>query len=90
MKILKYGDGYTKTVICDTCGSELEYEPIDVFCVYNSRFVDDNNRYHIEQETVITCPVCNHNIVLEKSIVQGSTPIELEVEPKPKKKWWQI
>ena len=79
MKILKYGEGYPKTVVCDKCGSELEYEPCDVFCAYGASTMDGS----IEETKNITCPVCKHNIELETRVIYCSTLVE------PKKRWWQ-
>lgn len=79
MKILKYGEGYLKTVVCDKCGSELEYEPFDVFCTYGASTVDGG----IEEAQNIICPVCKHNIELETRVIGCPTP------DKQKKRWWQ-
>lgn len=30
MKVLKYGEGYPKTILCDECESTLEYKTEDI------------------------------------------------------------
>lgn len=57
MKILKYGEGYPKTVVCEHCKSELEYDNKDVF--YWSDVLDE-----IVDMGAITCPVCDQSIVV--------------------------
>lgn len=75
MKILKYGEGYPKTVTCEHCKSELEYDTKDVFCW--SDVLDE-----IVDMGIITCPVCNQSIVVYKHCRP------LPEYPK-KKRWWQ-
>ena len=76
MKILKYGEGYPKTVTCDYCQSELEYDASDVSSV--------NNVYMDRTETIyyIKCPVCSDVIKVDVRISQLYTD-------EPKKGWWQ-
>ena len=78
MKVLKYGEGYPKIVVCDKCGSELEYEPYDVWCNYGIDMFGS-----IKEDQLITCPVCRHNIELGTITLSKSTPVQ------PKKRWWQ-
>ena len=88
MKILKYGEGYPKTVICNDCKSELEYG------------LEDMDSYHwvytdkVEFIKTIKCPVCGKEITVDKHIDYYSQPeTRIESEPKsetqPKKRWWQ-
>ena len=77
MKILKYGDGYPKTVTCDKCKSELEYNINDIH-TDNSIYFD-----HTESEKTIKCPVCGHRIVVD-------TFVHWFIVPEEKKKKWQI
>lgn len=72
MKILKYGEGYPKTAICEHCGSELEYEPQDIF-EYSDIYTD---RTEVFKE--IKCPVCGMSITVDIFIIDHS---------KPKKSW---
>ena len=90
MKILKYGEGYPKTVTCDKCGSELEYETEDVYFYYKTNYVHDNKIVFSEQHKALNCPVCNHTINLETLLVQYPVLVEPEVKTEPKKRWWQI
>lgn len=75
MKILKYGEGYPKTVTCDGCKSELEYNNKDVF--YWSDVLDE-----IIDMGAITCPVCGRSIV----VYEHSRP---NPDCLKKKRWWQ-
>lgn len=89
MKILKYGEGYPKTVTCDKCGSELEYETEDVYFYYKTNYVHDNKIVFSEQHKALNCPVCNHTIDLETLLVQYPVLVEPEVKTESKKRWWQ-
>lgn len=75
MKILKYGEGYPKTVVCEHCKSELEYDNKDVFCW--SDVLDE-----IVDMGIITCPVCGLPVVVYKRC----RPIP---DYPKKKRWWQ-
>lgn len=77
MKILKYGEGYPKTVTCEGCESELEYELEDTY-VYTDHYVERSETF-----TYIKCPVCGREIVVDIRIVEH---VEHE---KPKKRWWK-
>jgi DNA-directed RNA polymerase subunit RPC12/RpoP len=77
LKILKYGEGYPKTVTCDRCKSELEYDINDIH-THNSTYFD-----HIESAKTVKCPVCSHHIIVDASV-------HWFIEPEKKKKWWQI
>lgn len=79
MKILKYGEGYPKTVVCDNCKSELEYNDREVFSWTDAldEFVTTG---------IITCLVCGKQVV----VFQHTSPrIDLP-QKKSKKWWWQI
>ena len=76
MKILKYGEGYPKTVICDGCKSELEYNFEDIYSWTDT--LDE-----LVTTGIITCPVCGNSVV----VFQYSRPRN---DTKPKKRWWQI
>jgi hypothetical protein len=73
MKILKYGEGYPKTVVCDNCKSELEYNSKDIYSRTDAldEFITTG---------IITCPVCGKTVV----VFQHSHP-RLDLI---KKKWW--
>jgi hypothetical protein len=77
MKILKYGEGYPETVVCDHCKSELEYELKDIHM--------STDHYMERSETFkwIKCPVCGGEIMIDVIIV---THEQLD---KSKKRWWQ-
>lgn len=89
MKILKYGEGYPKTMTCKFCNSELEYEVEDVSCYYKQNYVNDNNVVFVEEHKVIDCPVCRHSVELETLLVQYPMLVVPEVKTKSKKRWWQ-
>ena len=76
MKILKYGEGYPKTITCSHCKSELEYDACDVY-----RFTD-----HFIEESKTTeyvkCPVCNKAVTTQIYSIQHSN--------QEKKRWWEI
>lgn len=57
MKILKYGEGYPKTVVCEHCKSELEYNSKDIYSWTDvlEEFVTTG---------IITCPVCGNSVVV--------------------------
>lgn len=59
MKILKYGEGYPKTITCEQCNSELEYEGTDIF--------EHTDFYRERSETfkLIKCPVCGEEIMVD-------------------------
>ena len=53
MRIISRGDaGEPKRIVCDSCGSELEYEPIDVYCGLDGSFID--------------CPVCGKCVCVDE------------------------
>jgi ribosomal protein S27E len=89
MKILKYGDGYPKTVVCEHCGSELEYETNDVYSYYKTNYLNDNKIVFSEQHKTLDCPVCKYAIDLETLLIQYPVLVEPEVKTQPKKGWWQ-
>ena len=80
MKIIKYGEGYPKTITCEKCKSELEYDHNDV---YSWNDVCDE----IITTGIITCPVCGKNVEVFKYTRPGYG-LKLE-KIKPKKRWWQ-
>jgi transcription elongation factor Elf1 len=75
MKILKYGEGYPKTVTCEHCNSELEYDAADIFNFTNI-YID-----YTETTDYIKCPVCSKSIKVDVHRSQFYTD-------KPKKRWW--
>ena len=89
MKILKYGEGYPKTVTCEHCGSELEYETNDVYSYYKTNYLNDNKIVFSEQHKALNCPVCQYSIDLETLLIQYPVLVEPEVKTKPNKRWWQ-
>ena len=78
MKILKYGEGYPKTVTCNHCNSELEYDAEDVYS-FNDYYMD-----HTTTTDCIKCPVCS------KPSKVGIHIFKSDDIDKPKKRWWQI
>lgn len=74
MKILKYGEGYPKTVTCSHCKSELEYMPQDINS-FTDHFIEESRT----TEYVI-CPVCNKTVTTQIYSVKHST--------QEKKLWW--
>lgn len=53
MQIISRGyAGEPKRIVCDSCGSELEYEPIDVYYGSDGSFID--------------CPVCGKYVCVDE------------------------
>ena len=75
MKILKYGEGYPKTITCSNCKSELEYEPSDVYS-FTDHFIEES-----KTTEYIKCPVCNKAITVQIHSISHVTQKE--------KRWWQ-
>ena len=75
MKILKYGDGYPKTVTCDNCKSVLEYNYKDIYS-WND-ILDE-----IVTTGAVKCPVCGTWI----EVYKYSKP---RPDYPKKKRWWQ-
>lgn len=75
MKILKYGEGYPKTITCKKCHSELEYNHEDIYSWTDAldEFVTTG---------IITCPVCGESVV----VFQHARP---RFDLRRKKRWWQ-
>lgn len=59
MKILKYGEGYPKTITCECCNSELEYDGTDIF-EYTDFYRDRSETFKL-----IKCPVCGQEIMVD-------------------------
>ena len=78
MKILKYGEGYPKTVTCEHCNSELEYNTEDIFS-FTDIYADRTETFDC-----IKCPVCSKSIEVDVHISKRRYPEE------PRKRWWQI
>lgn len=76
MKILKYGEGYPKTVICKHCNSELEYDAADIHS-FTDIYMD-----YTQTTDCIKCPVCSKFIEVDVRISKSYTG-------DPKKRWWQ-
>lgn len=92
MKILKYGEGYPKTVTCEGCKSELEYISEDInesetTCRVNDPKVESVT-YRLKY---LICPVCHLYVVLGKDVkaIQYKTETQLQEPEKPKKRWWK-
>lgn len=62
MKILKYGEGYSKIITCNLCKSELEYENKDKL-----NCLECCNDF-TKKTTYIICPVCGNSNVIDKHI----------------------
>ena len=76
MKILKYGEGYPKTVTCSHCKSELEYDASDVFS-FTDVFIEET-----KTTEYVKCPVCSKAVttqIFSRSHRTNKT-----------KRWWQI
>lgn len=72
MKILKYGEGYPKTVTCDTCKSELEYNLADIETYKDVQFVSDPFiKYNIVETYNIKCPVCGHKVYAGERVIES-------------------
>jgi hypothetical protein len=83
MKILKYGDGYPKTVTCYKCKSELEYTLTDIKHTQEIEYssdplVDD----HIVRVEYVVCPVCG-------DMVRTFTSPIWSCHEDTKKRWWK-
>lgn len=70
MKILKYGEGYPKTVTCSRCKSELEYEACDIKS-FIEHFMEES-----KTTEYVVCPVCNKVITVQIESVNHSTQEE--------------
>ena len=63
MKIIKYGEGYPKTVTCEHCNSELEYTRTDIKHTQEAEFSSDPlSNYRIVRIEYVVCPVCGDMI----------------------------
>ena len=92
MKILKYGEGYPKIVMCDNCKSELEYISEDInesetMCRVNDLKVESVT-YRVKY---LICPVCHLYVVLGKNVkaIQYQTETQSQEHEKPKKRRWK-
>lgn len=93
MKVLKYGDGYPKTIVCDKCQSELEYSPDDIkSSITDHELKLGDGKIQRWQRLYIDCPVCKHSILLESKVIfEYQRAIELKpITSTKKKRWWQI
>ena len=92
MKILKYGEGYPKIVMCNSCKSELEYISEDINESETTCRVNDSK---VESATYrvkyLICPVCHLYVVLEKDVkaIQYKTETQLQEPAEPKKRRWK-
>lgn len=59
MRVLQYGNKNQIVVVCDYCGSEIEYFPKDI-----SEESIDHGRLYVEKHGYIVCPVCGEQICL--------------------------
>lgn len=89
MKVLKYGEGYPKTIFCDECESTLEYAVGDIKETTKRKYNPDSFTEYVEYiDKYLVCPVCNHPITL--NLLYFSTKYkEIPSEEPKKKKWWQ-
>lgn len=92
MKILKYGDGYPKTVTCEHCKSTIEYISNDInesetTCRVSDSMVE-SVKYRVKY---LICPMCHLYIMLDKDVreIQYKTETRLQEPEQPKKRWWQ-
>ena len=93
MKILKYGEGYPKTIVCDKCQSELEYNPDDIECSITDHDLNSGDgKIQRWQRLYINCPVCKHSILLESQVIfeYQRTLALTPTTPTKKRRWWQI
>ena len=82
MKILKYGEGYPKTVTCEHCKSELEYTLTDIKHTTETEYTSGSlEDYRIVRTEYIVCPVCGD------MVRTFSAPIWAPSEGS-KKRWW--
>lgn len=85
MKVLKYGEGYPKTIVCDECKSTLEYDIEDTKDKFARISQPDPLIEYVDcVEKYLVCPVCNHHIVLD--YLDFSAKFKGKSK---KKKWWQ-
>lgn len=93
MKILKYGEGYPKTVVCDECKSTLEYVYNDIRDTSTTITCGDPKIKYIKYDLrVLDCPVCDHSIIIEsacREIHYNEQYVQHESD-KPNKRWWQV
>lgn len=84
MKILKYGEGYPKTVTCECCESELEYTLTDIKHTqeieYTSDPLVDDSIVRIEY---VVCPVCGDMVRIFTAPIWSCSSEEF------KKRRWQ-
>lgn len=91
MKVLEYGKGYPKKIVCDECKSTLEYDNEDIESKLTRVSGPDPYVEYVDYiKKYLVCPVCN-NIIVLNSIYLSTKYKEIPSEkPKPKKKkWWQ-
>lgn len=97
MKILKYGEGYPRTVTCEHCGSELEYTMKDLDYSEYTIVYPETHTEEVHWEEHINCPVCTEMIQISDKVL---CTCEMEVcqvpkltldliEQTKKKRWWQ-
>ncbi len=90
MKILRYGEGYPKTVVCIKCNSELEYSTSDVETFESECRDMVNNKVQGRRRSYIICPVCKYAVDLGTDILyEYELPPSSDIKPIQKKRWWQ-
>jgi hypothetical protein len=82
MKILKYGEGYPKTVVCDNCKSELEYTLADIKHTQETEYTNDPlEDCRIVRVEYVVCPVCG-------DMIRTFTAPIWSCSEESKKWWW--
>ena len=91
MKVLEYGEGYPKTIVCNECKSTLEYAVADIEETTKRKYNPDPFIEYVEYiDKYLVCPVCNHPITLNLIYCLTKYKEIPSKEPEPKKKkWWQ-
>ncbi len=90
MKILKYGEGYPKTVTCDKCKSDLEYDTDDIKTFTSECKNIDEGKIQIMKRRYVVCPVCKQSINFGMELLyEYELPQSPFTKPKPKKRWWR-
>lgn len=88
MKILKYGDGYPKTIVCERCKSELQYVIPDIESYRTKQEYKDKNLRAITTHSYIKCPVCGNTVIISEHTGYQSINQDALFVGK-RKKWWK-
>lgn len=92
MKILKYGEGYLHTTICESCKSELEYTDSDIKTDTGDHYIgtehnglNDFDKFQKYKTSYVICPVCGCHLNFKMKILcEYKTFCHTK-----KKRWWQ-